>query len=99
MSWKVTFALFITLLTLLGFFSLPFIDHLVSTCEGYFFCGGHIKDSLDFLSKTDIAALAFGNFLYNKVITGVITFLVILIFSTIAHRIYKYFVNKPENQS
>lgn len=90
-SLKITFALFITALVTLGFLSVPYLDIVVKTCTGSFFCGKQVRDVLDYLGQTDTATIAFGKYLYNKAITGVIAFLTILTFSIVAHRVYMKF--------
>jgi hypothetical protein len=88
---KVAFALLVALLSVFGFLSIPYLDTILETCTGSWLCGKSIKEGLDYLARTDKTALAFGEFLYDKILNGVIVFLAVLIFSIIAHRVYTHF--------
>jgi len=98
-SAKVIFSLVITFLVIIGFLTFPYLDQIIETCTGSILCGRQLKDGLDYFSQTDSAAIALGGFFYSKLVTGIITFLVILAITVIAHRVFTRLLNKPQNPS
>ncbi len=47
------------------------------------------KNQLDFLTKSDNTAIAFGYYLLQKIISGALIILLTIIISIIGHRMYK----------
>ena len=92
--YKIVFSAAIALLFTFGLLKLPDIEPLVKSCSGTFICGADLDYVLKFLGKTDGTAIAFGHYLYQKFITASIVFLITLILTTMAHRIY---VGNKEN--
>lgn len=87
--FKILFSLFVALAFVFGLLALPEIDTLAKTCTGTFICGVDIKALLSFLGKSSTTAVAFGYYLYQKIITGAIVFVITLTLSIAAHRAYR----------
>jgi len=85
---KILFATVVTIAFVLGFLTFPDIDLFLDPCSKTILCGRNIRNLLNYFGKTDSAALAFGNYLYEKVISGTIVFIITLAFTMIAHKIY-----------
>ena len=89
--YKVLFSLLIALAFTLGLLVLPEIESFTKSCAQTILCGANVSYILEYISKTDVAALAFGNYLYQTLISGLVVFLLTLILSVIAHRMYTRF--------
>lgn len=89
--FKVIFSLVVALAFALGLLTLPEIESFTKSCAQTVLCGANINFILEYISKTDVAALAFGKYLYQTLISGLVVFLLTLTLSVIAHRMYTRF--------
>jgi len=90
-GFKVVFSLVIAVAFMLGFLSIPNFDSLLGSCSETILCGKNITDLLNFFNKTDSAAIAFGNYYFNKITTGAVVFFITLVFTVFAHKTYVKF--------
>lgn len=67
---------------------LPDIEILLRTCKLPFVCGVDLDNILKFLGKTDTAALELGHRLYQKIVSGIVAFVVTLFLSSLLFRRY-----------
>jgi hypothetical protein len=68
--------------------ALPSIEPLLKACKVPFICGVDLKNVLKFLGKTDSAAIDFGYHLYQKIVKGMIIFIITLTVSSVFYRRY-----------
>jgi hypothetical protein len=68
--------------------ALPSIEPLLKACKLPFICGVDLHNILRFLGKTDSAAIDFGYHLYQKMVKGIIIFLLTLSVSSLLYRRY-----------
>ena len=69
---------------------LPNVEFFIKTCEIPYICGVDITSILKFLGKTDSAAIDFGYHLYQKLVKGIIIFLLTL---AVSGFLYKRYLN------
>ena len=67
---------------------LPNVEFFIKTCKVPYICGVDITNILKFLGKTDSAALGFGYHLYQKLVKGIIIFLLTLTVSGFLYKRY-----------
>lgn len=87
-NWKVFVSFFVALLFALGLLAFPDLEEFVQTCSVSYLCGFNLGDALEFFGKSDSAAIDFGNYLYQKLITGAIVFVITLTITVVTHRAY-----------
>jgi len=66
----------------------PNIELLLKTCKLPFICGVDLENILRFLGKTDSAAIDFGYHLYQKIVGGIIAFIITLTISSVLFKRY-----------
>jgi len=68
--------------------TLPSIEPILKACKIPYICGVDITSILKFLGKTDSAAIGFGYHLYQKLVKGIIIFLLTLTISGFLYKRY-----------
>jgi hypothetical protein len=89
LNYRMLLSITVAILAITGFLTIPYLDDAIKTCTGSAWCGQSIIETLGYLDKADTTKVALGKYYYDKIITGIVVFMITLTIARLAHRAQK----------